>query len=149
MESSRGLDPDFAMAHAALGQAYYMSQSPRDRQQGEAHFVRALALIDRLSHRERLWQARAGRMAQARATLTLMSKTAGERFETILARREFGNESQEQWFNAQIRLAEIYVQLGRLDEARALCDGFVARWTGADDDLLLLQDARKVLAGLK
>lgn len=164
-------------------------------------------------------QARAGQMAQARATLALMSKTAGDataaaslnrnaaaerahfdlvrgeielgegraakavesfqsayvidpstdtldslamallaagdvgeaakRFEALIARREFGNESQEQLFNAQIRLAEIHARLGRFAEARALCDGFLARWTAADDDLVLLRDARKVLAGLK
>jgi tetratricopeptide (TPR) repeat protein len=164
-------------------------------------------------------QARAGQTAQARATLALMSKTAGDataaasvnrnaaaerahfdivrgeielgegratkavehfqsayvidpstetldslamgllaagdveeaakRFEAILARREYGSEGQEQSFNAQIRLAEIHARLGRAAEARALCEGFLARWPSADEDLVLLQDARRVLAGLK
>jgi serine/threonine protein kinase/tetratricopeptide (TPR) repeat protein len=49
------LDPDFAMAHAQLGYAYYMRQNRESRQAGEAHFVKALSLLDRLSHRERLW----------------------------------------------------------------------------------------------
>jgi hypothetical protein len=48
------LDPDFAMAHAALGYASYQAQNRQRRQQGEAHFVKALSLLDRLSHRERL-----------------------------------------------------------------------------------------------
>ena len=127
-------------------------------------------------------EARAGRMAQARATLGLMAKTAGDataassinrnaeaerahfeivrgeielgqgraakaveafesayvidpqigtmdslamgllsagrpdeaakRFEAMLARKDYGSESQEQSFNARIRLAEIHARLG-------------------------------------
>ena len=49
------LDPDFALAHAGLGHAYYLSQNRQHRKEGEAHFVKALGLLDRLSHRERLW----------------------------------------------------------------------------------------------
>ena len=50
------LDPDFAMAHAALGYSSYLASGTVERrQQGEAHFVKALSLLDRLSHRERLW----------------------------------------------------------------------------------------------
>jgi tetratricopeptide (TPR) repeat protein len=74
---------------------------------------------------------------------------AGKRFEALLARREFGNESQEPSLNAQVRLAEIYVRLGRIAEARTLCEEFLERWKAADDDLVLLGDARKVLASLK
>jgi tetratricopeptide (TPR) repeat protein len=74
---------------------------------------------------------------------------AAKRFETFLARKDFASESQPQTFNAEIRLAEIYVRLGRPGEARALCDEFLARWKGADDDLVLLGDARRVLARLK
>ena len=33
----------------------YLSQNRQHRQEGEAHFVKALGLLDRLSHRERLW----------------------------------------------------------------------------------------------
>ncbi len=46
------LDPDFAMAHADLGLLYYIQNN---RTQGEAHFVKALSLVDRLTLRERLW----------------------------------------------------------------------------------------------
>ena len=49
------VDPEFAMAHAALGHAYYLSPNRQHRQEGEARFVKALSLLDRLSHRERLW----------------------------------------------------------------------------------------------
>ena len=49
------LDPDFAMAHAQLGHAYYLMADSSQRQLGEQHFVRALSLLDRLSQRERLW----------------------------------------------------------------------------------------------
>jgi tetratricopeptide (TPR) repeat protein len=46
------LDPEFAMAHAALGVNYY---SREQREIGEAHFKRALGLLERLTARERLW----------------------------------------------------------------------------------------------
>jgi serine/threonine protein kinase/tetratricopeptide (TPR) repeat protein len=46
------LDPDFALAHADLGMIYYMEGA---RQDGEKHFTRALALLDRLTLREQLW----------------------------------------------------------------------------------------------
>ena len=55
LQQAIALDPDFAMAHAALGHSSYLAQEPQRRQQGEAHFVKALSLLDRLSHRERLW----------------------------------------------------------------------------------------------
>jgi len=46
------LDPEFAWAHASLGRCYYFFN---DRQTGEAHFERALSLLDRLTEREKLW----------------------------------------------------------------------------------------------
>ena len=74
---------------------------------------------------------------------------AAKRYEEILARSDAGNESQEQTLNAQVRLAEISARLGRPDRARALCEAFLAQWKAADDDLVLLKDARKVLASLQ
>jgi tetratricopeptide (TPR) repeat protein/predicted Ser/Thr protein kinase len=49
------LDPNFALAHAELGRRYYLKAERATRIQGEAHFVKALGLLDRLSTRERLW----------------------------------------------------------------------------------------------
>ncbi|HEX2454792.1 MAG TPA: protein kinase [Vicinamibacterales bacterium] len=49
------VDPDFAMAHAQLGHAYYLMADQSQRRLGEEHFKRALSLFDRLSQRERLW----------------------------------------------------------------------------------------------
>ena len=46
------LDPDFALAHADLGLALYLSG---DRATGEEHFSRALSLLNRLTMREQLW----------------------------------------------------------------------------------------------
>lgn len=46
------LDPDFALAHADLGLALYLSG---DRATGEEHFARALSLLNRLTTREQLW----------------------------------------------------------------------------------------------
>ena len=47
------LDPDFAMAHAKLGVAYY-SHIYNERQLGRMHSEKALALSDRTTERERL-----------------------------------------------------------------------------------------------
>jgi tetratricopeptide (TPR) repeat protein len=74
---------------------------------------------------------------------------AAKRYEEMIDRNDVGNETQEHCMNAQIRLAEIYARLGRPDRARALCDTFLAQWKTADPDLVLLKDARKVLASLK
>ena len=49
------LDSNFALAHAQLGASYYWNN---DRPNGDAHFERALALLDRLTDRER-FQVRA------------------------------------------------------------------------------------------
>ena len=46
------LDPDFALAHAALGVDHYIANRPEE---GEEHFIKALSLLDRLTLRERLW----------------------------------------------------------------------------------------------
>lgn len=47
------LDPDFALAHAKLG-AYYSNLS-RNPLKGKEHLNKALALLDRLTEKERLW----------------------------------------------------------------------------------------------
>jgi tetratricopeptide (TPR) repeat protein len=45
------LDPNFALAHAYLGSLYYWNN---DRLNGEEHFTGALALLDRLTEKEKL-----------------------------------------------------------------------------------------------
>lgn len=49
------LDPDFALAHAELGRRLYFESDRARREQAEAHLKTALALLDRLTERERLW----------------------------------------------------------------------------------------------
>ena len=75
---------------------------------------------------------------------------AAKRFETFLARKDFASESQEQTFNAQIRLAG-NLRAPRTPRPRtgSSATALLAQWKGADDDLVLLRDARRVLAGLK
>ncbi|MCK4788110.1 MAG: protein kinase [Desulfobacteraceae bacterium] len=47
------LDPDFALAHAELGRRYLtMSRNPL---KGQEHFDKALALLGRLTEKEKLW----------------------------------------------------------------------------------------------
>jgi serine/threonine protein kinase/tetratricopeptide (TPR) repeat protein len=74
---------------------------------------------------------------------------AAKRYEEVLARNDVGNESQEETLNAEVRLAEIYTRLGRRDRTRELCDAVLTQWKTADDDLVLLKDARKACAGVK
>lgn len=49
------LDPDFALAHAELGRRLYLESDRARREQAEVHLKKALALLDRLTERERLW----------------------------------------------------------------------------------------------
>lgn len=49
------LDPDFALAHAELGRRLYLESDRARREQAEAHVTKALALLERLTERERLW----------------------------------------------------------------------------------------------
>jgi len=52
LEQAVALDPEFAIAQADLGSQCYISG---DRPKGEVHFKKALAQLDRLTQRERLW----------------------------------------------------------------------------------------------
>jgi len=52
-EAALKLDPDFAMAHADLGNAY-MSFMVRQPEKGRQHYERALALTSRTTERERM-----------------------------------------------------------------------------------------------
>jgi hypothetical protein len=49
------VDPDFAMAHAEMGRRYYLKPDRETRLEAEKHVAKALALVDRLTPRERLW----------------------------------------------------------------------------------------------
>ena len=55
LEQAVALDPGFALAHAELGRRYYLAPGRELRERGEQHFRTALALVDRLTIRERLW----------------------------------------------------------------------------------------------
>jgi tetratricopeptide (TPR) repeat protein/tRNA A-37 threonylcarbamoyl transferase component Bud32 len=52
LKQALDLDPDFALAHVELGVKYYIGGQ---RVEGEAHFKKALSLLDRLTTREQLW----------------------------------------------------------------------------------------------
>jgi tetratricopeptide (TPR) repeat protein/predicted Ser/Thr protein kinase len=80
LQQALQLDPEFALAHAALGHSYYLNQDRASRQQGEEHFVKALGLLDRLSRREQLWitalaeDSRGNRAAAAAAYETYLAE---------------------------------------------------------------------------
>jgi serine/threonine protein kinase/tetratricopeptide (TPR) repeat protein len=96
------LDPDFAWAHANLGGYYYWWGN--DRAKGEEHFEKTLALLDRLTERERMvitawieaW--RGNREEAARHYRILVSAYP---------------DSRTYWFN----LGNQYMRLQRFDEA--------------------------------
>ncbi len=49
------IDPDFALAHAELGRAYFLRPAKETRVAADQHFAKALERLDRLTPRERLW----------------------------------------------------------------------------------------------
>jgi hypothetical protein len=55
----------------------------------------------------------------------------------------------EQWFDAHVRLAEIYVRTSKPDRARSLCEELLNQWKDGDADLTLGREARVLLAKLK
>ncbi len=52
LQQALELDPDFALAHVQMGIRFYIMGN---RVEGEAHFQKALSLLDRLTAREQLW----------------------------------------------------------------------------------------------
>jgi tetratricopeptide (TPR) repeat protein len=73
---------------------------------------------------------------------------AAKRYEELLARPRFGNESQELWFRSHVTLGDIYERLGRPDEARRKHEALVKMWKDGDQDLVALKTARGKLTKL-
>jgi len=73
---------------------------------------------------------------------------AARRYEQFIDDVPLGSETQELWFRAHLRLAELRRRQGDVDRARALYQGVVDLWSDADDGLPLLQEARAGLAAL-
>jgi tetratricopeptide (TPR) repeat protein/predicted Ser/Thr protein kinase len=73
---------------------------------------------------------------------------AAKRYEELLARPRFGNESQELWFRSHVTLGDIYERLGRSDEARRKHEALVKMWKDGDQDLVALKTARGKLTKL-
>jgi eukaryotic-like serine/threonine-protein kinase len=95
------LDPDFALAHADLGEYFYLQS---ERGKGEEHFTKALSLLNRLTLREKLWiQAIADEYRGNR-------ERAADYYKTYLDR--YPDESRA-WF----RLGYSYLILDRCDQA--------------------------------
>jgi len=57
-------------------------------------------------------------------------------------------EAQEDWFQAHVALGAIYERTGRSQDARRLYERIVDLWKDGDPDLVVLQTARRRLAGL-
>ena len=96
------LDPDFAWAHANLGGYYYWWGN--DRAKGEEHFEKTLALLDRLTERERM------------VITAWIEAWRGNREEAVRHYRILVSaypDSRTYWFN----LGNQYMRLQRLDEA--------------------------------
>lgn len=76
-------------------------------------------------------------------------EAAAKRYEEFIANRPLGVEAQEYWFRAHATLGAIYERLGRGDAARRTYDALASYWTGGDDDLIALKEARTRLATLQ
>jgi tetratricopeptide (TPR) repeat protein len=99
------IDPDFAMAHAALGNAY-LSFIFNDDERGRQHMDRALALAGRVTERERL-------LLQARYQHLL-----GDRLSAINLYQAFLYRYPDDTA-VRSNLAGLFRDLGRLDPAAA------------------------------
>ena len=73
---------------------------------------------------------------------------AVKRYEQIIAFRSLGNEGQEDWFRAHVRIGELYERAGQLDAARRSYERLLALWKDADPDLVALVEARTRFASL-
>ena len=71
---------------------------------------------------------------------------AAKRYEELLARPRFGNESQDYWFGSHVTLGDIYERLGRPDDARRKYEALLKLWKDGDPDLVALKTARAKLA---
>jgi tetratricopeptide (TPR) repeat protein len=115
LEKSVELDPDFAMAHSELGAIFYWAG---DRVRGEEHFKKALALLDRLTEREKLLiQATVAAYRGDRDEATLKYK---------LYLREYPDDSRG-WHS----LGHNYLMLKRYDEAIEAFNRCLAIYPGA------------------
>jgi predicted Zn-dependent protease len=73
---------------------------------------------------------------------------AAKVLEALLADRDLGDESQQDWLLAHVRLGEIYERLGRPEDAKKMYEALLALWTGADPDLPAARQARDRLQRL-
>jgi eukaryotic-like serine/threonine-protein kinase len=131
-------DPDFAMAHASLGNAYF-SHIYSDPARGKEHYQKALQRSDRLTDRERLYiqatyQSNLGHVEQAVELFKVYLRAypddsaARYRLGTVLQQHDRYTEAVEHFQEAirldpsqartYVNLATSYRQLG--DSAKAL-----------------------------
>jgi DNA-binding SARP family transcriptional activator/tetratricopeptide (TPR) repeat protein len=129
-EEAVAIDSDFALAHAALGGAYYWTN---DRPNGDAQFEHALRLLDRLTDRERLsvrasaesWRGNRVRAIELRRTL--LAVYPGDR-------------------SAWGKIGYDYMRLGRAREAIAALRTQLARDSSDASDYINLATSFKELA---
>jgi hypothetical protein len=101
LENAIKLDPDFALAHMALGSLFYWKN---DRLKGEEHFVKVMELLDRLTERERLW------------IHAFLPDNRGNNDEAILNYKVFLRKYPDD-YKAWSNLGEIYMIQRRLSDA--------------------------------
>jgi serine/threonine protein kinase/tetratricopeptide (TPR) repeat protein len=74
---------------------------------------------------------------------------AAAALEALIAGRDIGEEVQQDWLMAHLRLGRLYEALGRRDDAKKQYDALLAIWAAADADLPALSEARTALARLR
>ena len=73
---------------------------------------------------------------------------AAARYAELIERRPLGNEGQEDWFGAHVRLGELYERLGRSGDARRVYEQLLTTWKDGDRDLVARKEADNRLAAL-
>jgi tetratricopeptide (TPR) repeat protein len=93
------------------------------------------------------WAAPQHALANALA-VTGRAPDAVTKYEAILARQAFGDESQESWLRAHLRLGGLYETVGRPGDARALYARVIEQFASGDPDLPLRTEASRRLSAL-
>ncbi|MDH3889578.1 MAG: FlgO family outer membrane protein [candidate division Zixibacteria bacterium] len=77
------------------------------------------------------------------------TEEAAEQFENLLDNGTIWQAFLEIWnLRSRLYLAAAYEKLGRYDDARTQCEYVLERWSDADPDLAIVEDARERLARL-
>jgi tetratricopeptide (TPR) repeat protein len=137
------------VASSSINRSSGSDQSNVNLLKGEIELAsgRAADAADLFEVSARMWPARTGttdRVARALVKLGRLEE-AKQKYEAIIAARQFGAEEQELWFLAHLELGKIHERLGDPAKAREYYGKLLALWKDGDATLRPLMEARERL----